>query len=45
MKEKDFEVLDTFENIKHGVTKKVQIYRLKNAEKFRILMKILMVHL
>lgn len=36
MKEKDFEVLDTFENIKHGVTKKVQIYRLKNSEKFRI---------
>jgi hypothetical protein len=38
MENKDFEILDTFQNINPngGMTKKVNVYRLKNGEKFRI---------
>ena len=38
MEDKDFEVLDTLERINtiRGITKKIQIYRLNNGEKFRI---------
>ncbi len=38
MKNKDFEILDTFQNIdtENGMTRKVNWYSLKNGKKFRI---------